>query len=151
MTAVLATILLIIAVPVAAWWVIGDRSTAAPAQADYLVRSPELPAWAQNTLGITALVVIVVFSVVLYRSHRKGLVGSRQGTLLAFLVPAGIILAATGRLVTAGVVGANIGGGLSLLFGLPTAGILLLAAITIVTIMSFRKRRETRKSSSSTG
>jgi hypothetical protein len=126
----LAFILLILAAPVAIWYVVGDLSTSPlpPAESDYLVRPPRIFPWVENSAGILALVLIVVCALVLYQNLKRGLVSPRGWLVLALLLPAGLIVGLTGRVVTAGVIEANIGGGLMIMFALPVAGMLILAA-----------------------
>ena len=50
----------------------------------------------------------------------------------ALLVVAGVLLGAIGRIASAATIGANIGGGIAVLFGLPLVGVLVLAAVVVL-------------------
>ena len=116
---------LVAATPVAAWWVVGDRSSRGFDDLDYMFRPLDLPLWVEMLAGAVA-VAVVMFS--LFALAEARLDGTQLRTLVLLTV-AGVIIGAGWRCVTAGVIGANIGGGMVLLLGLPLATGLIGAAV----------------------
>jgi len=74
------------------------------------------------------LVVPSQFTV--FRAARRRVLDSRWWLVVVLVTMAGVGLAAIERMVTAGVVGANIGGGLALFVGVPVVALALIAALT---------------------
>jgi hypothetical protein len=115
-----------VGVGLVSWWVIGDRDTGD----DYVVGPFNLPAWVAPTVGWAGLLLLMVAVVavwvpVLRRGPR--LAGSTAGLLCIIAVAA----AGAWRVVTAGVVGANIGAGVVALLG-PSGCSVLLAVVAFV-------------------
>ena len=140
-SAVLVAVLLpILLIPVAAWYALGrpTSSQVPPGEADYMVEPPPIPAWAEHGAGILALALLVASAAVLYRSRAS--VRLPEGVALALFVVAGLIAGGTARIVTAPGTGANIGGGLAVLFGLPFAGLLLVTGVVLVVVSVVRSR-----------
>lgn len=130
----IATAALIVAIatfPVAAWYLIGDLTRVPPdLQPSYLVRPPAVPATVVHIAGIVATVLAAGGILVVLDSDRRHVDGrARRRTLMFLLLAAGLIAAYAGRVITAGTIGANIGGGLATMFFLPIAGVLVLIAI----------------------
>ncbi|GAA2776663.1 hypothetical protein [Saccharopolyspora taberi] len=129
-----------VAAPVSAWYAIGPLTAIAPPPegADYVVQPPPIPAWAEHTAGILALALLAGSAVLLYRRTT-----ARLPAWLAFglFVVGGLIIGGTARLVTAPAVGANIGAGIAIIFGLPTAGVMLVAGVVLGVVAVVRQRR----------
>lgn len=138
----LGAVLLVLAFPVAIWFLIGDMSTSPlpPSQSDYLVRPLPIAGWVESTAGIAAIIVVVASGVLLYRERKRGSVSHRVWIAVALLIPAGLIISFAGRIITAGVIGANIGGAMMFAVALPIAGILIIAAVVFLIVSLFRER-----------
>jgi len=133
----------VVAAPLLAWWLIGPlRENNRPASdLDYYVRAPDVPGWLVATIGTAALVVAVAAILNLARPINR----RRSRSSLPFMMPlviAGVLIAGIGRLITAGSEGANIGGGLAVLFGLPVVAILVGVAIVAAVRAARRERAE---------
>lgn len=127
----LASGVLTIAAPVATWGLIGrqDEPGVPPSQLDYVVRAPELPAAVETGLGAAGLVLAALCSVLLVRATRRGTFDHQWWQVLAPLVAAGLMAGAGWRVATAGVIGANIGAGLVVMFVIPLVALLVLWAL----------------------
>jgi hypothetical protein len=120
----------VVAAPLVAWWLIGPlREGNLPADdLDYIVRAPEVPGWLVSTIGFVSL--FVAPAAILNLARRENRVRNRLWLRVVVpLVIAGVLLAGSGRLITAGSHGANIGGGFAELVGLPVVVILVGIAI----------------------
>ncbi|MGN9778229.1 hypothetical protein ACTMS0_21055 [Micromonospora sp. H33] len=131
----LPSLLLVLATPVAAWWLIGDltsgqaRRLAAEGTAlDYTVRPVSLGAAGDRIVGVLACVAALVALGVLVRGTVVRQVDPRWWAVLLPLVAAGALAGYAGRVLTAGVIGANIGAGLIVLTGGPVLVVLLVVA-----------------------
>ena len=116
-----------VAMPFAAWWLIGDESvTSRPRdQLDYVWHAPAISGAVTATMGAIALVMVVVGLVGFVAAASRRVIDSRWLLVLAAFVIAGGLLGLIGRVVTAGTIGANIGGALAILFGVPIVGLLI--------------------------
>ena len=118
------------AVPVAAWWIIGDQSYESGAQEghvelDYVITPLALPGAFDRGVGIAAVAIVAVALIVLVVHARRTHWDHRW---LGPLITAALIGISCGygwRVMTAGVIGANIGAGLVVLFGGPLVIVLL--------------------------
>ncbi len=126
----LAGLALALATPVATWWAIGDQSTVpASMDPDFLIRPLAIGAHIEFLVGVGALLVAVVASATLLWASRTRWLDQRWWFVLLPLLAAGLLVGAGWRVMTAGVIGANIGAGLVVLFGGPLlTGLLLWAA-----------------------
>ena len=125
---VVASVALVTATPVATWWVVGDLSSKGFDDLDYMVRPPDIPPLVATLAGVVALAVVLASATILgVALHRHRIRRVWSATVVPLCV-AGVILGAGGRILTAGGIGANIGGGLFMFLGLPLAGLLMLAA-----------------------
>lgn len=127
---VAAAVAAVLAAPVATWTLLGDLSSEGfdEEELDYLFRAPAVPRTVELLAGVAALAVLVVSALVIGRAlHLGHLRRPWLGTVVP-LCAAGVVLGFGGRALTAGGIGANIGGGLFILFGLPLAGVLVAAA-----------------------
>ncbi|MCX5558710.1 hypothetical protein [Streptomyces sp. NBC_00038] len=122
---------LVAAVPVAAWGLLGQQNAAElPAsQLDYAFQPLGLPDGLDTVLGAVALVLAGVGATLLVRASRSGGMDKRWWGVLAPLVMAGLLVGMGWRVLTAGVIGANIGAGLVIFFGGPVVAGLLLWAL----------------------
>lgn len=118
-------------------WVVGDLSAPGPAAGlDYAVPPVGLPAEVEGVVGIAGLSVLLLTVVVACSA-------SRAWPVLACLSTAGLVVGAAYRVMTAGVIGANIGAGLVVFFGGP----LLLGLLLAGTVLAVRLRPGRRGSS----
>ena len=115
------------------WWLIGDvterHDGLDPDQLDYMWRAPEVPAWLPPAAGVVGGGIALLLARRLLRQTRP------YRWPVAGLVLVGAALAAVGRVTTAGVIGANIGGGAAVLVGLPMLAIVLLASLAGVAVL----------------
>ena len=116
---------------VASWWLIGDQSVhmRPPDRLDYATRAPDVPDWVTLTAGVVGVVVVAAVFVVLIVGARRQTLDARWLRVFGLLAFAGFLVAAVGRTETAGVVGANIGGGIAMMFGVPVVGVAIVLAI----------------------
>lgn len=92
---------------------------------DYALRAPDVDARLERAAGAGALVAIALAAVAALQV--PGPTSSRVGAVSAVVMAlaAGVVVGGGGRILTAGVIGANIGAGLVVLVGTPTAAALL--------------------------
>jgi hypothetical protein len=134
----------VFAMPFVAWWLIGDQSETnlrPRDELDYVSRAPAISGRVTAIVGAIALVIVVVGVVVHFIAAKRGLLDLRWLAVLATFLIAGFLLAAIGRAVTAGVVGANIGGGMAIVFGLPVVALLIGYAVVQATWLIASKHR----------
>lgn len=130
-SAALAAAAGLVALPVAAWWVSGDMSytpTIADTLAgppDYMVRPLPLSASTERAAGATAVVVVLASALLLVVHARQGPWDRRWFGPLAAAATVGVIVGFGWRVMTAGVIGANIGAGLMIVFAGPMVLVLL--------------------------
>ena len=115
----IAATVLVLAVPFAVAFLIGDLSTTDVADPDYVIRPPDVPDAVGWAFGVTSLVLVVASTAWLVQAWRRE---PPQPGFLSVLVPLlllGVIVGAVWRVFTAAVIGANIGAGILMLFGWP--------------------------------
>ncbi|TDD00291.1 hypothetical protein E1292_29280 [Nonomuraea deserti] len=119
-----------LAVPVAVWWLVGDLSASVPpgTALDHVISPPAIGPWAERAVGVAALLVTGVTTVLLVRASRRRRFDRRWWAALIPVLVAGAIAGAGWRVVTAGTVGANIGAGLTIMLGGALVALLLLWA-----------------------
>lgn len=115
-------------------WLVGDLSYRGPVDPrfpalDYAYRSLPLSDGDYRTAGIVGLLVLVPAAVTAAQTARIRLV-------LACFAGAGALTGLMYRVMTAGVIGANIGAGLAVIF----AGPLLLALLVTGAVLAVRRR-----------
>ncbi|MFJ6086276.1 hypothetical protein ACIQI8_33300 [Streptomyces sp. NPDC092369] len=117
-------------VPVATWGLMGrqDADGFTASELDYAHRPPSVTDGTAALIGALALALVVAAGALLARADNGGALDRRWWGVLAPLVVAGLIVGAGIRVMTAGVVGANIGAGLTILFGGPAVAALVLWA-----------------------
>jgi hypothetical protein len=125
--AVMAVSGLTVATAVATWCLIGPlREPGPPERLDHIVRSPEVDRWIEVLVGVVAVGAALALGWATYRSRtsdRRVAVPLFVG-VTGLAVTTGLVIGGGGRLLTAGGSGANIGGGMAMLFGIPTALVL---------------------------
>ena len=129
-TLLAATGALVAAVPVAAWGLMGQQNAAGlPAsQLDHAFQPLGVPDGLATVLGVIALLLAGVGGALLARASWQGGLDVRWWGVLAPLVMAGLLVGVGWRVITAGVIGANIGAGFVTLVGGPlVAGMLVWA------------------------
>ena len=136
--AVVAALSGLVALPIATWWVVGDQSYKLGAQEryadlDYAFKPLALSAATERAVGVAALVVVVASVVLLIVHARRGEWDHRWVRPLGAAAAAGVIVGCGWRVMTAGVIGANIGAGLAVLLGGPLVVALLVVAVAIST------------------
>ncbi|MBI2711172.1 MAG: hypothetical protein HYX34_15995 [Actinobacteria bacterium] len=143
-----AIVVLGISVPVAAWWLVGPldssleelRIPANPREyLDYMVRPPVVDPGVERAVGIAGLVLGAASLAVVVRALRRHVLHRGWSAVVVYVVLSGIALGFGARVITAGVIGANIGGGMLMLV-LPPALIGGLV-LTVVRFLVERGRR----------
>lgn len=144
----LAVAALLVSVPVVSWWLPGDltdeksKALAADGEVlDHMVDPLPLGPTAELVLGIVACVVAAGAAALLIRATMSRRLEPRWWIVLGPLVVAGVVVGLGWRVITAGGIGANIGGGLTLLFGLPFVAVLLIVAAVNALALRRRARR----------
>ncbi|WP_248832513.1 hypothetical protein [Frankia sp. Mgl5] len=95
---------------------------------DYAVRPLDIPAGWMTTIGVIALLLAAAAAALLLHGGRRGAADRRRWQVVCPLVGVGVILGFGYHVATAGVIGANIGFGLVVLFGVPLVVVLLVLA-----------------------
>ena len=142
---VLAGVVLVAATPIAVWWLVGDLSTTAVPDPDYMIHPIPMGAAVERLLGSSAVLLVGVSGAVLLGATWRGRLPARWWGVLVPLLAAGAFCGAGWRVLTAGVVGANIGGGLVLLGGGP----IVLTLIGVAVVVARSLGRPPRRPSSS--
>ncbi|MEQ3549163.1 hypothetical protein WIS52_01660 [Pseudonocardia nematodicida] len=131
---VITTVLAAVGATVGTWYLVGDLTTVPAAdRPDRMVVLPEIPPVVEHGAGVLALGVLLGCLVAVAR-------GVSAWLSVALVVVAGLLLGFTGRVVTAGVIGANIGGGIAVMVLVPVAAVLVLAAAVTVGLAARRER-----------
>jgi hypothetical protein len=107
---------LVLATPAVTWWVLGDLSEDVP-DPDYMYRPPRLTDGQELAIGIAGTAVALASLVVVIGALRRRVVTPGEVMSAVPLVLAAAFCGFAWRVVTAGVIGANIGGGMVLLVG----------------------------------
>lgn len=116
----------VVAVPIATWFLLGDMSE--PGGMDRMYSAPEVPRPVELVFGALAAAGIAIGLWFLIPRTRNS--GERAWwPVFGVLAAVGFILAFGFRVMTARVGGANIGGGLFLMYGLPVVVLLLVWAL----------------------
>ncbi|WP_405871841.1 hypothetical protein [Streptomyces sp. NBC_00005] len=122
---------LVAAVPVAAWGLMGqqDAEGLSASELDHAFQPWAVADGTAAAIGATALLVAAVGVTLLARATLRGALDRRWWQVLGPLTLAGLVVGVGWRIMTAGVVGANIGAGLTLMFGGPVVAGLVLWAL----------------------
>ena len=147
---------LLVSAPVVSWWLPGDltgeksKALAADGEVlDHMVDPLPLGSTAELVIGVLACLVAIASAAVLIRATMARRIDPRWWTVLGPLVAAGAVIGFGWRMITAGGIGANVGGGLTLLFGLPIVAVLLIVAG--VNALALRRRRARQESEAPAG
>ncbi|MGE5136074.1 MAG: hypothetical protein ACM32E_24580 [Gemmatimonadota bacterium] len=115
-----SALVLVLAVPVATWWLVGDLSTVPVSVGrDYAFRPWPIGPAAARAAGTGSLAVGGMAVAVLGWAALRRQLAARWWAVLVPLLAAGFIAGAGWRVMTAGVIGANIGAGFVIVFGGP--------------------------------
>lgn len=121
---------LALASPVLAWVLIGDVSDTDLPNPDYMFQPPEVSTSVGFVVVAVAVVLVTCGGATLLAGFRRGLLATMDLMAAALLLGAGIVVGFAGRVMTARVIGANIGGGIMLMFGpFIVAGLLAFSAV----------------------
>lgn len=135
-------LLLGVSVPFAGWWLIGDLSEdTAISELEYIVRPPAIDSRLVAVVGATALAIACLSVAAIVRAVISGGAELRWLRVGGLALVAGILTAFAARVITAGTDGANIGGGLVLLFAVP-----ILIAFLVVIVLDYLRLRRSRES-----
>lgn len=135
--------LVVVVAAVAAWWLVGDGSSRMPAGTglDYAFDPLSVDPGLVTGAGIIATAVAAAGLI-------AGIVGVRAGrlrggwlALLVWLFGCGVVAGAAVRVLTAGVIGANIGAGMVALFVGPLLGLALLFAFGCACYLVYTRPR----------
>lgn len=107
---VAAAALLLVATPVAAWWLVGDISEVS-GDVDYAIRPADISPGTETAIGAAATAVALVALTVLLLPTSALRRWPRWWSVLAPLAALGVFAGWGWRVMTAGVIGANIGAG----------------------------------------
>ncbi|UQA95503.1 hypothetical protein [Streptomyces halobius] len=126
-----AAAVLAAAVPVATWGLVGqnDDRGLPSYRLDHAVAPLDIPAGPDIKIGVAALLLAGAAGVLLARASHRGTFAPRGWQVLGPLIMAGLMIGFGWRVLTAGVVGADIGAGLVIMFGGPVVAGLLLWAV----------------------
>ncbi|WP_405425885.1 hypothetical protein [Micromonospora sp. NBC_00617] len=142
---------LVIAVPVATWWLVGDQSTVpVSVNPDYTFKPFDVTPRTQRTAGVASAVLTIVALLMLARATRRKHLDPQWWRVLIPLLVAGLIVGYGWRVMTAGVIGANIGAGLVVLFAGPVVAALLIWSLAY-SIYVLHHRRAARLTCESRG
>jgi hypothetical protein len=103
---------------VTAWWLLGDLSEPGDPQLhDHLFHPPTISRGVERVVGASATVLLMAAAMGVAVGWRRGLLSREDRRAATPLVAAALLIAFAERVLTAGVSGANIGGGMVLLAG----------------------------------
>lgn len=126
----IAAVVLVLAVPFAVAAVIGETTitNVDPRYVDYVVRPPDIPVAVELVIGALSGALVVAATAALAWSWKRDPPDPGFLSVLIPLVVVGAILGLGWRVMTAAVIGANIGAGILVLFGSPVILALLILA-----------------------
>jgi hypothetical protein len=138
-----AALVLVLAMPGAACWLVGDRTPHEPKHWIYDYGPYRVSPWLEGSLGLLAVSLVLWGGAVLIRESRLRRLDLMWWLPLSLALTAGVVAALAWRAATDGYVGASIGGGpVVLFFGLGLAALLAAAAaVTAVVLVSLGPRR----------
>jgi hypothetical protein len=124
---------LVLAVPVAVWWLIGDRyssSMSFPGYPGWVIRPFPVSPAAERAVGRGSVLVAIVAATWLAWASLRHDFDLRWWSVLGPLLPAGILAGFGWRMLTARVPGGNFGAGCAIIFVGPVVAGLLGWAVT---------------------
>lgn len=134
---------LVLAFPVATWWLVGDLSTVPASEGpDFSFRPFDVSRGVERAAGWASALLAAVMLLLLAWFTVRRLLDARWWTVLVPLMAAGFITGAGWRVMTAGVIGANIGAGIVVLLGGPLVAALLIWAVARSIYLVRRLRTE---------
>jgi hypothetical protein len=134
--ALLTSTSFLVSTPVVVAWLVGDQSSPGFArhELDYAWGPVNIP----PVLGLISVVVLAVSGVALGALFWKRSLHRSWLPVVIMLAGAGVVLGYTWRVFTAGVIGANIGAGILMVFGGP----LFLVYLLVTLIVGLRARKK---------
>jgi len=139
---------LVLAFPVATWWLVGDLSTVpASEHPDFAFRPFDISRGTERAAGLASALLAAVMLLMLVWFTVRHLFDARWWTVLVPLMAAGFIAGAGWRVMTAGVIGANIGAGFVIMVGGPLVAALLVWAVARSSYLVHRLRHPVAGSS----
>lgn len=113
----LAAVVLFPMTALASWCLIGPLTAGADGSTtyDYMVRAPEMNRGIEIAVGIVAALGVIAAGSVVVKAKRAASLARCWAAVAAWSLVSGIAVGAGGRVITAGTIGANIGGGLLIL------------------------------------
>ena len=143
--AFVAAIALPLVIPFTSWWMIGDLSCDCPGRTsrDYMFEPPSLSSTQTALIGAAATAMTVAALATLGWSLRRHAVNFADVRFTLPLVVAGVYVGLALRVTTAGVIGANIGGGMMIL-----AAPVVAAPLVVWTVVWRPRRRSSARTSS---
>ncbi|MBW1600428.1 hypothetical protein [Streptomyces sp. JJ38] len=126
---VAVAVALVVALPVAVWWLVGQRDYEGlpESELDYAVRPWDIDPTVEFAVGLNALLIAVGAAALLVAWSRTRRLPLYWWSAVGPLLAAGVVAALGHRVLTAGTVGANIGAGLVAVLG--TTLVLVLLAV----------------------
>ena len=104
---------------------------------DYLIHPPVIDPSIERAVGIAAIIVVIIASVAVVAAACSGRLDKRWWPAIVAVTVAGAVMGVAERVMTAAVSGANIGGGMTILFGVPFV-VVLVGGSVIWSIHTFR-------------
>ena len=114
--ALIAMWLFVLLSPITAWWIVGDRSHKGDPDLDHMFEPLPLTSGQQVAIGATATILSLAALVVLGTAYQRGLVHRADVRVALPALLVGTYCGVGWRIVTAGVIGTNIGGALLVMF-----------------------------------
>jgi hypothetical protein len=124
----LAGPVLVLTAPVVSWFAIGNLSEQGHGELDYAVQPPRLAPGVELACGLTAQLTAVAALLVLVLGFVRRWVRPGWALVIAPLTLVGLAAGLVERVMTAGVIGANIGAGLAVMFFGPLSVLLVALA-----------------------
>jgi hypothetical protein len=126
-----ATAAMLLATPFITSALVGDQSTVSTAEYPDYFWTPFWPARVDIVLGVAFGVVFAVAAFGVLRRRHESPWTRNQTLALALRMAVGVVCGYAYRVFTAGVIGANIGAGMIVMFGVPLVVVLMVAAAVI--------------------
>ncbi len=138
--AVAAVAALSVVSTVAAWWLMGADTSVPADVADYAVQPPQFDPALETAAGVVALALVAGALALTGWATATRRVSRRWWLVVPAVVLAGSAVGFGFRVMTAPVIGANIGAGLVVMFLLPAAAALVVWALVWSLVLLRRKK-----------